>query len=193
MAEYIEREAAINLFYPVDQENDGSDGGTIICKSGNYTSAEIESMLCDLPAADVAPVLRVDGVKIGELAPVRSGHWIEDEYGYSHCSECGYEWDEPETDSPFCPNCGSRNKEGTMKYCFGDIVIVDGNQIGVIVKSWEASLQGLPESHDVYVRSYNRIFNYPESEIRRYMVRHKYLDEQEMEWQANAKTEGGTP
>lgn len=74
-----------------------------------------------------------------------------------------------------------------MKYCFGDIVIVDGNQIGVIVKSWEASLQGLPESHDVYVRSYNSIVNYPESEIRRYMVRHKYLDEQEMEWQANAE------
>lgn len=73
-----------------------------------------------------------------------------------------------------------------MKYCFGDIVIVDENQIGVIVKSWEGSIQGNGPNHDVYVRSYNGIKNYPESEIRRYMVRHKYLDEQEMEWQANA-------
>ena len=51
-----------------------------------------------------------------------------------------------------------------MKFCFGDIVVVDGNQSGVIVKSWERSLQDLPESHDVYVRSYNAIANYPENE-----------------------------
>lgn len=74
-----------------------------------------------------------------------------------------------------------------MQYCFGDIVIVDEIQIGVIVKSWQGSLFGNPPSHDVYVRSYNGIHNYPESEIRRYMVRHKYLDDQELEWQANAE------
>lgn len=74
-----------------------------------------------------------------------------------------------------------------MKYCFGDIVIVDENQIGVIVKSWVEFIQGNGPNHDVYVRSYNGIKNYPESEIRRYMVRHKYLDEQEMEWQKNAE------
>ena len=73
-----------------------------------------------------------------------------------------------------------------MKFCFGDIVVVDGNQIGVIVKSWEQSSKGLPVSHDVYVRSYNAIASYPENEIERYMVRHKYLDEQELEWQHNA-------
>lgn len=73
-----------------------------------------------------------------------------------------------------------------MKYCFGDIVIVDWNLIGVVVKSWEKSSAGLPVSHDVYVRAYNNIINYPESEIRRYMVRHKYLDEQELEWQCEA-------
>ena len=73
-----------------------------------------------------------------------------------------------------------------MKYCFGDIVIVDGNLIGVVVKSWERSLMGKPESHEVYVRAYNGIRTYPESEIRRYMVRHKFLDEQELDWQTNA-------
>lgn len=73
-----------------------------------------------------------------------------------------------------------------MKFCFGDIVVVEGNLIGVVVKSWCRSLMGAEENHDVYVRSYNRILNYPESEIERYMVRHKELDEEELEWQSNA-------
>lgn len=75
-----------------------------------------------------------------------------------------------------------------MKYCFGDIVIVDNTLIGVIVKSWEPALiSGGEVTHEVYVRSYNSIREYPESAIKRYMVRHKYLDEQELEWQKNAE------
>ncbi len=35
------------------------------------------------------------------------GYWIEDEYSFSHCSLCGYEQDEPELITPFCPNCGA--------------------------------------------------------------------------------------
>lgn len=37
----------------------------------------------------------------------RQGEWIEDEYAYNRCSECGYEWDEPEEKSPYCPGCGA--------------------------------------------------------------------------------------
>lgn len=33
---------------------------------------------------------------------------------------------------------------------------------------------------------YNGIKTYSEAEIERYMVRHKYLDEQEIEWNNNA-------
>lgn len=58
MAEYISREAAENLYYTVDPENDGSDGGTIILMPGTYNSAEIEAMLENLPAADVEQVRR---------------------------------------------------------------------------------------------------------------------------------------
>ena len=54
-----------------------------------------------------------------------------------------------------------------MKFCFGDIVVVDDIQIGVVVKCWEDGIC------DVYVRSYNGIKNYHEDEIQRYMVRHK--------------------
>lgn len=69
-----------------------------------------------------------------------------------------------------------------MNFCFGDIVVVDGQNIGVVVKSWT----GREPNHDVYVRMYNRIVNYKESEMQRYMVRHKYLDDEELEWQRNA-------
>lgn len=69
-----------------------------------------------------------------------------------------------------------------MNFCFGDIVVVDGENIGVVVKSWT----GKEPNHDVYVRMYNRIVNYKESEMQRYMVRHKYLDDEELEWQRNA-------
>ena len=69
-----------------------------------------------------------------------------------------------------------------MKFCFGDIVVVEGNLIGVVVKSWIS----IENNYDVYVRSYNKILNYPESEMERYMVRPKELDEEELGWQSNA-------
>ena len=71
-----------------------------------------------------------------------------------------------------------------MKFCFGDIVVVEGSYIGVVVKSWISSQKGVV--HEVYVRTYNSIVEYKEDDIQRYMVRHKYLDEQELEYQANA-------
>lgn len=69
-----------------------------------------------------------------------------------------------------------------MKFCFGDIVVVDDIQIGVVVKSWCGMTIN---NYDVYVRSYNSIKNYKENEIERYMVRHKYLDDKELEYQHN--------
>lgn len=98
MPKYIELEKAINLFYPVDPENDGSDGCTTVLKSGNYTSAEIESMLSNLPTADVAPAVH--------------GKW---EPGNPICPVCGNNkfkgldadiW--ADWMPPFCPNCGAR-------------------------------------------------------------------------------------
>jgi hypothetical protein len=76
-----------------------------------------------------------------------------------------------------------------MKYCFGDMVVVDGENIGVIVKSWGRSSKGKPPYHEVYVRMYNGIKDYPEDQISRYMVRHKYLSEEELEYQRNVENE----
>ena len=77
-----------------------------------------------------------------------------------------------------------------MKYLFGDIVVVDEDRIGVIVKSWETIHKGANVSrerwnYEVYVRMTNSIKEYPESKIERYKVRHKYLSEEELEWQNN--------
>lgn len=68
-----------------------------------------------------------------------------------------------------------------MKFCFGDIVVVENDKIGVIVKSWIHSDNS--HTYEVYVRMYNKIIEYNETDIERYMVRHKYLSEEELEYQ----------
>ena len=42
-----------------------------------------------------------------EMVERMRGEWIEDEFAISHCSLCGYEQEEPELITPFCPLCGS--------------------------------------------------------------------------------------
>ena len=66
-----------------------------------------------------------------------------------------------------------------MKFTFGDIVVVEDIQIGVVVKCWANKI------YEVYVRSYNSIREYEEGDIQRYMVRHKYLSEEEQYYQNN--------
>ena len=72
-----------------------------------------------------------------------------------------------------------------MKFCFGDIVVVHGDEIGVIVKCWRS---GLAETeYEVYCRMSSTIETIPERQIQRYMVRHKFLDEEEIQWQRNSQ------
>ena len=72
-----------------------------------------------------------------------------------------------------------------MKFVFGDIVVVEKNLIGVVVKSW-VRIKPYLNYYEVYVREFNCIKEYKEYEIQRYMVRHKYLNEEELEYQRNA-------
>jgi hypothetical protein len=67
-----------------------------------------------------------------------------------------------------------------QKFLFGDIVVVDGVLIGVVVKTWEDK-KGF--YYEVYVRSYNGIREYREEEIDRYRVRHKELNGEELYYQ----------
>lgn len=67
---------------------------------------------------------------------------------------------------------------------FGDIVIVEENLIGVVVKCWIGSALTNPiRKYDVYVREYGSIKQYDENNIKRYRVRHKYLSKEELEYQ----------
>lgn len=68
-----------------------------------------------------------------------------------------------------------------MKFLFGDIVVIEENLIGVIVKTWKDLETGY--NYDVYVRNYNAIKNYSEEQIERYKVRHKELSGEEMLYQ----------
>lgn len=106
MAEYIERQAAIDLFYPVDPENDGSDGCTVVYKTENYTSDEIEAVISGLPAADVAPV------RHGKWKPVKYNACCScgKSYGTYHflCSACNHIAYSQPYRLTYCPNCGAR-------------------------------------------------------------------------------------
>ena len=71
-----------------------------------------------------------------------------------------------------------------MKFCFGDIVVVYGDRIGVVVKSW-VNLDSNKYTYEVYVRTANRIITFDEDQIQRYMVRHKVLSEEDLFYQKN--------
>jgi hypothetical protein len=62
---------------------------------------------------------------------------------------------------------------------FGNIVVVENDLVGVVVKCWEGNLIGY--NYDVYVRSLNSIKNYPEGEIR-HIIYHKELTECDKEY-----------
>lgn len=69
-----------------------------------------------------------------------------------------------------------------MKFLFGDIVVINENQIGIVVKTWEKSRLNTYE-YEIYNRMNNCIETYLERDVERYRVRHKYLNEEEMGYQ----------
>lgn len=117
MAEYIDRQAVLDAIFPVDPENDGKDGFTVVLQNQSFTSADIEGIVCGIPAADVRPVVHA--------------YWKIREIGYGHraatCSSCGMNssenvqtFHEQGADftaygpilTKFCPNCGAQMDGG---------------------------------------------------------------------------------
>ena len=59
------------------------------------------------------------------------------------------------------------NKQ-TPKFQFSNVVVVEDSLIGCVVKTWGASkMRGI--HYEVYVRSYNCIKEYDESEIKHFV------------------------
>lgn len=93
MAEYIEREAFledVEKRYCLPCKDDGKDHNGCMCRA--CWVDDVCGEVIGAPAADVAPV--------------RRGHWIE-ENGCQICSECGeeHEWDEYR--AAYCDVCGA--------------------------------------------------------------------------------------
>jgi len=65
--------------------------------------------------------------------------------------------------------------ENPPKFQFSNVVVVEGNLIGCIVKTWGASMdRGV--HYEVYVRSYNCTLEYDEADIKHF-VYDKELEE----------------
>ena len=94
MAEYIDREALIDFCKKIihDRWNE-----TTAPVSWSHAYADFIDDINNQPAADVAPV--------------RHGRWIENEYdSIFECSECGYSFENEGYKHFFnyCPNCGAK-------------------------------------------------------------------------------------
>ena len=98
--EYIERQAVVDAVYPVDPENDGSDGGTVVFQNLRLTSADVEAIVCDIPAADVREVVHGYWRDVFQDGPCS---WS------GVCSVCDVRNDIPPLPlAHFCPNCGAQ-------------------------------------------------------------------------------------
>lgn len=100
MPEYIEREALLKKFYTDTRfgfYGDFTDGSETA-----YTSAEVNAIIVNAPAADVVEV------KHGEWKTQNFIIFDSEKVGY-RCSECNTTWD---TNTRFCPYCGAKMDGG---------------------------------------------------------------------------------
>ena len=104
MDKYIKADDLLEAIYPVDPENDGSDGCTVVAQPLTLTSEELETMIDALPAADVAPVVHGKWVMHRPVHNPYMGSGVN--YRCSVCDRpAGYK---QVTRYSFCPRCGAK-------------------------------------------------------------------------------------
>lgn len=105
MDKYIKVQDLIDRIYPVDPDNDGSDGCTVVYQNLTLSSPEIEAIVEEMQAADVAPVVHAK-----DISPCEKGKWF-------CCSNCGFGFDDyyshdermmRNNELNYCPNCGAK-------------------------------------------------------------------------------------
>jgi len=74
------------------------------------------------------------------------------------CQDCGDQW----LRTKAFPK-GIFMLKPAYRFQFSNVVVVDDNQVGVIVKTWADA------TYDVYVRSTNSVVLYPEAAIRHFV------------------------
>lgn len=103
MKKYVAVDDIFDALYPVDPECDGSDGCTVVLQNLTYSSADIEGLIDQIPAADVAPVVHARWKQYREIT-----------FGFTDtmivCTNCGLKMAKEDFKFPrkFCPNCGAR-------------------------------------------------------------------------------------
>lgn len=108
MAEYIDRQAVLDAIWPVDPENDGSDGCTVVLQNQSFTSEDIEAIVSEIPAANVREDVQARWVKI-----YKDGEPIAEQPQVGVCcSKCLKMPKDKFTESAFCPNCGAQMDGG---------------------------------------------------------------------------------
>lgn len=111
MAEYIDRDAVLDAIWPVDPENDGSDGGTVVLKNCIFSSEEIEALVDEIPAADVRPAVHAQWEDGPEIKVFK-----EEKIPTVRCPKCLLYFGDLINDSRevyrFCPYCGAQMDGG---------------------------------------------------------------------------------
>lgn len=108
MTKYVSTDTIVEKLWPVDPENDGSDGCTVVLQNLTFTSADLESLLDEIPAADVAPVVRCKECKYSYKS------WLSDILGGIWCTfwqkTQGKAWNMMHFDD-FCSHGAKKNLE----------------------------------------------------------------------------------
>lgn len=94
MAEYIEREAAVNALTKIINESD-------MPEDWNKGMSAAMSALFRIPAADVRSVVKAIWKHVQWVV---DEEWQDGGYWISRCSNCLMPYN---TETPFCPHCGA--------------------------------------------------------------------------------------
>lgn len=116
MDKYIKADDLLDAIYPLDPENDGSDGCTAVAVSLTLTSEELEEMIDSLPAADVAPMVHV--TPMIKCRPERYEKY--EVHGTSESGETLYLkriFVDEKNRVMYCPACGKRLCSRFVNYC----------------------------------------------------------------------------
>lgn len=68
------------------------------------------------------------------------------------------------------------NSDLKAKFYFGDVVIVEKDLVGCVVKTWCSHTVGF--TYEVYVRYSNAIFEYAEDDLKRFIVGKELTEEE---------------
>lgn len=101
MSEYIDRQALLDAIPPTKEDKQISLYGAV---------ADFISLVCDVPAADVVPVVHGEWIDGSEMPKPKCGKskYKDDKQYCSNCCREMFHWKAVIYPSKYCPNCGAK-------------------------------------------------------------------------------------